>query len=112
MVYMQHKYQYDLYRQDLPGFGEPVEGGWDGWSRINSDKKSGGIVGVFRHGSLDDTRIISIPGLIKDKYYYIKLAPTNKIVAKMSGDDLERKGFKVKLQDAYDGQLYEIEMIK
>ena len=112
MLTMQNKYNYDLYRQDLPGFSEPVEGGWDGWSRINNDTKSGGIVGIFRQGSLDDTRIISIPGLIKNKQYNIKLAPANKVIAKMSGDDLERKGFKVKMDHAFDGKLYEIEMIK
>ena len=36
---MQKKYNYDLFRQDLPSFGEPAEGGWDAWSRINTDTR-------------------------------------------------------------------------
>lgn len=111
MVYMQHTYQYDLYRQDLPGFGEPVEGGWDGWSRINKDTQAGGMVGVFRQGSLDDSRTISVPGLNKNKKYVVKIAPGNIIVAGMSGKDLEEKGFRVKMDKRYDSKLYEIQMV-
>jgi len=108
---MQKKYQYDLYRQDLPGLGEPGEGGWDGWSRINTDTKTGGIVGIFRQGSPDDTRTILVPGLDKSGQYLIKSAPTNQVVTKMTGRELEVKGFKVKMDHAYDSKLYEIEMI-
>lgn len=35
------------YRQDLANFGEPMEGHWDGYQRINFDTKSGGIIGVL-----------------------------------------------------------------
>ncbi len=47
---MQDRHDYMMYRQDLAGFGEPQEGQWDGFQRINTDTKSGGIVGVFRQG--------------------------------------------------------------
>ncbi len=109
---MQKKYNYDLYRQDLPGFGEPIEGGWDGWSRINVDTKAGGIVGVFRQGSLDDSRTVSLPGLNKNKQYVVKLAPSDTVLARMSGEDLEKKGFTVEIDQPYDSKLYEVEMIE
>ena len=105
---MQKIYNYDLFRQDLPGFGEPVEGNWDGWARINTDTKEGGIIGVFRQGSLDDVRTVSIKGLDRNRIYSIKLAPFNKILFMMTGKALEEKGFKVKMDKNYDGKLFEI----
>ena len=108
---MQQKYNYDLFRQDLPSFGEPTEGSWDAWSRINTDTKAGGIVGIFRQGSLDDQRTISVPGLSLTKHYFVKQAPLGKIVVEMTGHDLEEKGFKVKMEKKYDSQLFEIELI-
>ncbi|MGV8090877.1 MAG: hypothetical protein AB2L24_03275 [Mangrovibacterium sp.] len=36
-----------LYRQELFGFGEPREGGWDGWQRINRETESGGLGRCF-----------------------------------------------------------------
>ncbi len=105
---MQNKYDYDLFRQDLPGFGEPMEGSWDGWSRINTDTKEGGIVGVYKQGSLDDERIVSIPGLDEKKQYIIKEAPGNTEITRMSGKDLFEKGFKVKMTQKYDSKLFEV----
>ena len=58
MIKMQDQYDYMSYRQDLPGFGEPAEGFWDGWSRINTDTKSGGIIGVFRQGAAEKSRTV------------------------------------------------------
>ena len=34
-----------MFRQDLAGFGEPREGQWDGYQRINTETQSGGLVG-------------------------------------------------------------------
>ncbi len=48
---MQTNYDFMSYRQDLAGFGEPMDGRWDGFQRINTDSKQGGIIGVFRHGA-------------------------------------------------------------
>ena len=109
---MQKKYNYDLYRQDLPGFGEPAEGAWDGWSRINTDTKQGGIVGIFKQGSLDDQRTVSVQGLALIKEYRIKQAPLGEEIAVMTGKELEEKGFKVKMIKDYDSQIFEIELVK
>ena len=112
MKSMQVKYNYDLFRQDLPGSGEPAEGSWDGWSRINTDSKEGGIVGIFRHGSLDEERIVSIRGLDEKKQYVIRQAPDNIEAARMTGKDLYEKGFKVKTTQRYEGRLFEVELVK
>jgi len=109
---MQKKYDYDLFRQDMPGFGEPAEGAWDAWSRINTDTKEGGIVGIFRQGSLDDQRTVSVPGLDKNKLYRVKYAPSGEEIIKLTGKELEEMGFKVKMTEKYDSKLYEIEAIK
>ncbi len=109
---MQKKYNYDLFRQDLPSFGEPTEGGWDAWSRINTDTKEGGIVGIFKQGSLDNERTISVPGLDKDKRYKVKYAPLGEEITQLTGKELEEKGFKVKMSQKYDSKLFEIMIIK
>lgn len=108
---MQKKYSYDLYRQDLPSFGEPTEGAWDAWSRINTDSREGGIVGIFRQGSLDDQRMVSVPGLEKKRFYSIKNAPSGEEITKMTGQELEEIGFKVKMTEKYDSKLYELELV-
>jgi len=37
---MQSRHDYMSYRKNLPGFGEPTEGSWDGWQRLNFIEKS------------------------------------------------------------------------
>lgn len=55
---MENKHGIKLYRQDLPGFGEPGFGNLDGFQWINTDIKSGGIVGVFKQFlKVDDRKI-------------------------------------------------------
>ncbi len=108
---MQKKYNYDLFRQDLPSFGEPTEGSWDAWSRINTDTREGGIVGIFRQGSLDDQRTVSVPGLTQNKRYRVKQAPLGEKITEMTGTELEEKGFKVRMTKKYDSQLFEIELV-
>lgn len=112
MSRMQQQYDYDLYRQDLPSFGEPTEGSWDAWSRLNTDTKKGGIIGIFRQGSLDDQRTVSVPGLLPNKQYLVKQAPLGEKVVQLSGKDLEAIGFKVKLPKKYDSRLFEIQLIE
>ena len=107
---MQKKYNYDLYRQDLPSFGEPTEGVWDAWSRVNTDTGKGGIVGIFRQGSLDNQRIVSVPGLNKNKLYRIRSAPAGEEILKLTGLELEEKGFRVTMTELYDSKLFEIEL--
>ena len=105
---MQEKHNYVLFRQDLPGFGEPAEGAWDGFQRINNDTRSGGIVGVFRQGGHERHRKIRVTGLDDDKTYYIERCVDGKVLAEMSGKDLDESGFEVILEKKYDGELFEV----
>ena len=77
-----------------------------------TDNKQGGIVGIFRQGSLDDERTVSIPRLDVTKTYIIKEAPGNMEIARMTGKDLVEKGFKVKMTQRYDSRVFELEMVK
>ena len=97
-----------LFRQDLAGFGEPKEGSWDGFQRINTDTKSGGIVGVFRQGAIELHRIVTVQYLDPDAVYEVKSASEGRQVAKMTGKELMNKGFQVKLKKKYDGAVFEI----
>ena len=45
---------------------------WDGFQRINTETKSGGIIGVFKQGSLDNERQIRINYLNPTKYIQYK----------------------------------------
>ena len=105
---MENKHQIMLFRQDLAGFGEPKEGMWDGFQRINTDTQSGGIVGIFRHGSLETERLVTIKYLKSDKNYTIKEAISGKIIAQATGKQLEKTGFKVKIIEEYGGKLFEV----
>lgn len=105
---MANKHDIMSFRQDLLGFGEPMEGMWDGFQRINTDSKSGGIVGVFKHGALDIERQVRVNYLNPTKIYEVKECITNKIITKATGKQLSENGFKAKLTNKYDGQLYEI----
>jgi alpha-galactosidase len=57
---MQTKYDIMSYRQDLPGFGEPQEGMWDGYQRLNTETKKGGMIAVFRHGAVENKRTVTV----------------------------------------------------
>ncbi len=108
---MQTRYDIMSYRQDLPGFGEPMEGNWDGFQRINTESKTGGIIGVFRHGAVETKRNITINYLDPAKNYKVKTL-AGKVVAELSGDKLSTKGFEIKLPDLYSGELFEISIKK
>jgi alpha-galactosidase len=97
-----------MYRQDLPGFGEPQEGQWDGFQRINTDTGSGGIIGVFRQGGKENKRRIIIKYLDPKKNYKIYKAPGDLEIGSMSGKQLLEEGFDVMLKQEYDGGLFEI----
>jgi alpha-galactosidase len=96
------------FRQDLPGFGEPTEGCWDGFSRLNTDTGSGGLVGVFRHGAADTQHTVTLPWLDPGKTYLVKQGFEGKHVATRSGKELAEKGFSVTLKEKYDGELFEV----
>ncbi|MEI6195988.1 MAG: hypothetical protein WCS42_16835 [Verrucomicrobiota bacterium] len=104
---MATKHDIMSYRQDLPGFGEPKEGSWDGFQRINTDTKHGGIIGVFRQGALETKRMVSINYLDPAKTYHVK-AMDGKVVYTGTGRELATKGFAVELADLYAGKLFEV----
>jgi len=105
----QNTHDYMLYRQDLAGFSEPKEGYWDGFQRINTDTKSGGIVGIFRQGAKEPQRQVFVKYLDPVKIYTVSQAPDGKVVAQMKGKDLAEKGFKVRMEKEYDGMLFSVE---
>ncbi len=104
---MERNYSIMNFRQDLPGFGEPMEGMWDGFQRINTDTKSGGIIGIFRHGSVETKRIVTVRYLDPEKTYEVKEID-GKVVTSLTGKELNEKGFTVELPGLYSGNLYEI----
>ena len=104
---MESNYSFMSYRQDLPGFGEPMEGMWDGFQRINTDSKKGGIIGIFRHGSVETKRVVTVNYLDPEKTYEVK-SSDGKVIETMTGKDLKEKGFFVDLNELYSGNLYEI----
>ena len=105
---MQDKYDYMMYRQDLAGFGEPQEGQWDGFQRINTDTKNGGIAGVFRQGGTENRRRIIVKYLDPSRSYKIYKAPGGLEFGSMSGKQIMEEGFDVILKQEYDGGLFEI----
>ncbi len=108
MQSMQKRYDYMSFRRDLPGFGEPREGAWDGWMRINNDTRDGGIIGVFRHGALEKERRVFLKGLDPDRRYVVRLAPAGEEVRRATGNQLMEQGFPVEIPALYDGNIYEI----
>jgi alpha-galactosidase len=111
MQEMQQKYDYMSYRRDLPGFGEPKEGSWDGWQRINFQTKEGGIFGVFRQGALEGSRRVFLKDLTPEAEYQIRLDPEGKIIWKASGTTLMEEGFDVEIIETYDGNIYEVRQL-
>jgi len=109
---MQDKHDFMSFRQDLPGFGEPAEGNWDGYQRINPESHSGGIVGVFRHHSAESQRSVTVQFLDPDAVYDVYLAPSGEKIASATGKELGSKGFPVKFDKEFDGSLFEISKVK
>jgi alpha-galactosidase len=109
---MQTRHDFMSFRQDLYGYGEPSEGQWDGYQRINTDTKSGGIVGIFRQGSAEDQRKITVSFLDPGATYSVIRAPGNVNILNATGKELAEKGFMVTLNKRYDGAVYEISKLK
>ncbi|MFD2570488.1 alpha-galactosidase [Spirosoma soli] len=104
---MENKHQIMSYRQDLPDFGEPMEGKWDGFQRINTDTKQGGLIGVFRHGAVEKTRQVTVNHLDPKRTYQIKTIE-GKLMTTLTGEALQTTGFAVTLGEPYDGELFEV----
>lgn len=105
---LEQRHGYMSYRQDLPGFGQPQEGAWDGFLRINTDTRSGGLIGVFRQGAAETTRTVTIPYLDADATYTVTHGYSSVVVAEATGKQLAEQGFTVTLNKKYDGQLFEV----
>ncbi len=108
MQNMQLKYDYMSFRKDLPGFGEPAEGMWDGWMRLNTETKEGGIIGIFRQGAPDEKRTVVLKDILPDRIYSVRIAPEGKEIISATGKVLMEKGFEVMIPGKYDGNIYEI----
>lgn len=104
---MEKKYDIMSFRQDLPGFGEPMEGMWDGFQRINTDTREGGIIGIFRHGSAESGRTLTVNYLDPGKTYEVK-AMNGNVMATLNGEEIRRNGFVLELEGLYSGDLLEI----
>lgn len=105
---MQNKHDFMTYRQDLAGFGEPQEGFWDGFQRINTDTQSGGIVGVFKQNSFKNEMWVTVNYLDANSQYEVRLAPSGKLITKGTGEELRTKGFKVSFDEHFKGELFEV----
>lgn len=103
-----HYHRYMLFRQDLPGFGEPMEGQWDGWARIDTESRSGGILGVFRQGGAESERTVTVPGLDPGRDYVVRRGPADQEVYRGTGRELVEEGFSVTLERPYDAALFEV----
>ena len=108
MQKMEGKYDYMSYRKDMPGFGEPREGSWDAWMRLSFSEKNGGIFGVFRQGSLEDTRKVFLQDLEPAQIYVVRTAPDEREIIRATGQELMKKGIQVQITEPYDGNIYEV----
>ncbi|MBC7828322.1 MAG: alpha-galactosidase [Chitinophagaceae bacterium] len=106
---MEKKYSIMSFRQDLPGFGEPKQGMWDGFQRVNTETKTGGIIGVFRHGAVSTKQQVTVNYLDPGKLYQVK-EMQGKIITVQLGKDLKDRGFEILLNREYDGVLLEISL--
>jgi alpha-galactosidase len=75
---------------------------------MNTDTKSGGIVGIFRQGGKEDQRQINVNYLDPSINYKIYKAPGDVEISSISGQKVHDQGFVVILDQEYDGVLYEI----
>ena len=107
---MQSAYDFMSFRQDLYGADEPKQGGWDGFQRINTELKTGGIVGVFRHGAFEAEKTVMINYLDTALTYQVKTTD-GKVIATKTGDELKRVGLAVTIPELYGGELFEISAV-
>lgn len=105
---MEQDYGASMYRQDLAGFGEPQDGAWDGFSRLNTDTGAGGFVAVFRQNALERSRRIFVPQLRPEKKYAVRRAPEGDTLAILTGREMAEVGFPVTLDQPVGAALFEI----
>ena len=88
-----------MFRQDLPGFGESQERSWDGFQRINTDTRSGGIVGAFRHGSGEMRRQVFIKSMDPERSFRVHAGPDGRLLGTWTGRELQEEGFPIMLKN-------------
>jgi alpha-galactosidase len=104
---VQMKHDAFSFRQDLEGFGEPSEGAWDGFQRINLDTLSGGLVGVFRHGAREPSRRAYVSWLAPDRRYAVRRIDGSEVL-RATGRELRDTGWDVTIAALYGGELFEV----
>jgi alpha-galactosidase len=104
---MQARYDFMNFRQDLAGFGEPSQGSWDGFQRINTETRAGGIVGIFRGGAPESSRTIVVRYLDPVATYEVRFMD-GRVCFRGTGSSLASPGFPVSLSTLYGGVLFEI----
>jgi alpha-galactosidase len=104
---VQMKHDAFSFRQDLDGFGEPSEGAWDGFQRINLDTLSGGLVGVFRHGAREPSRRAYVSWLAPDRRYAVRRIDGSEVL-RATGRELRDTGWDVTIAALYGGELFEV----
>ena len=98
------------FRQDLEGFGEPSEGAWDVFQRVNTDTRSGGLLGVFRHGAREGRRRAYVSWLDPDRRYAVRRVNGSE-AARGTGRQFCETGIEVNIPEPYGGELFEIAAI-
>jgi alpha-galactosidase len=64
-----------------------MDGSWDGFQRINTDTKTGGIIGVFRRGAIEANRLVTINDLNEGSIYQVKTMD-GKVITSKTGREL------------------------
>jgi hypothetical protein len=65
-------------------------------------------VGIFRQGSPENQRTVTVQFLNPVSLYEVRKAPTDELIMKATGKELAEKGFNVTLSKNYDGSVFEI----
>jgi alpha-galactosidase len=97
-----------LYHQDLAGFGEPAVGRWDGFARINTDTRSGGLVAVFREAAAEWKRRVVVRVLDPSASYEVRSAPDGAILTRVRGTDASERAFELELPEGTGFALLEL----
>ena len=68
----------------------------------------GGIVGIFRQNAVEQERTVPVGYLDPGSVYAVRRGPSGEEITRLTGKELEQKGFTVKFDRMVDGALFEI----
>ena len=68
-------------------------------------------MGVFRHNAVEPSRCVTVRGLDLGARYAVKKGLRRKLVAELTGRELEERGFQVEFPSQIDGELFEISRV-